>query len=140
MTKKTIELIPTGLSEKAKANLKFQEFSALKTVGRKFEEGDTLLVPDTQVLYYHEIGWIALTIDQAKYYLEAQRQLDDEQAIEQEKVYSLSEGALTVATAKQELLKDLENKVVPVEDVQKMIDSAVKQALDEQAKRDKKDK
>lgn len=136
----TITITQSGLTKSQQEKMNFVEFKAIKKVGRKFDIGDTLLIPDDQVLYYHEMGWISLNVEQAKYYLEKQRELDDEQALEQERVLSISPQSITVAQAKQELKEELMGAVVPVDDVQKMIDSAVAKALAEAEAKAKKEK
>ena len=129
----TILLIPQGLTDKKQEEVKkdVRQYIATRDCGRKFKKGDTLIIPTNSVLHYYSLGWIQLESKEYQELVSYYEDSLDEMAIAQEDDLTATATkveAMTLATATEELKKELAKTMIPAKDVQKMIEVASQQA------------
>jgi hypothetical protein len=117
------------LSKKQTENL--VEYTAIRDAGSRIKIGGKYLIPQDQVLYYYTLGWIQVEAPEVKRLIKLEQDLIDHQQLQTEQPSQVAHESLTLAEASANLEKSLEGKMVPKDEVQKMIEHAVKTALEE---------
>jgi hypothetical protein len=107
------------------------EYEAVRDVGSRIQAGVKYLIPEDQILYYYTMGWIQLDAKEVRRLIQLEHDQIDQQQLQTEQPTQVAHESLTVAEASSQLQKSLEGKMVHVDEVNKMIQHAVKTALAE---------